>query len=109
VAAAAPPPPESEVSATVNSESKEADQAEQEAGDPPTVALGQMADRVTAALGRPKSAWISERRKSTYTRTRGDVPRRQRQRYPVTLSRRFQTRRAGLPFGSFFPFESLST
>jgi len=60
---APPPPPESEVVATLNQESKEADQAEKEAsadigapvGEPPTVALGQSPDQVIAALGQPKS------------------------------------------------------
>ena len=60
---APPPPPQSEVVATLNQESKAADQAEQEAaadtgapvGEPPTVALGQTPDQVVAALGQPKS------------------------------------------------------
>jgi len=60
---APPPPPESEVVATLSQESKEADAVEKEAsadtgapvGEPPTVALGQTPDQVTAALGQPKS------------------------------------------------------
>lgn len=64
IAANAPPaPPQSEVVATLNQESKEADAVEKEAssdtgapvGDPPTVALGQTPDQVIAALGQPKS------------------------------------------------------
>jgi hypothetical protein len=62
-AAAPPPPPQSEVVATLSQESKEADAVEKEAsaetgapvGEPPTVALGQSPDQVTAALGQPKS------------------------------------------------------
>jgi hypothetical protein len=60
-AIAPPPPPESEVKDTLNSESKDADKAEQEAAgetapaEPPTVALGQTPDQVAAALGKPKS------------------------------------------------------
>ena len=65
MAASAPPPPsDKEVAATLNEESKEADKAEQEVsaeagsaggGEPPTVAMGQSPDQVTAALGKPKS------------------------------------------------------
>lgn len=65
MAASAPPPPsDKEVAATLNEESSEADKAEQEVsteagsaggGEPPTVAMGQSPDQVTAALGKPKS------------------------------------------------------
>jgi hypothetical protein len=67
-ASAPPPPPEKEVAAQLSQETKEADAAERDASadsgaaasasdsaEPPTVALGQSPDEVTAALGKPKS------------------------------------------------------
>jgi len=60
-ASAPPPPPEKEVVAQLNEQSKEADTAEKEAAaetapaEPPTVAIGQTPDQVSAALGKPKS------------------------------------------------------
>jgi hypothetical protein len=62
MAASAPPAPtKEEVAAQLNEQAKEADKAEQEASaetapaEPPTVALGQSPDEVSAALGKPKS------------------------------------------------------
>lgn len=68
---APPPPPEKEVIAQLNEQAKDADAAEKEAGadsagavsastastsaETPTVALGQTADQVVGALGKPKS------------------------------------------------------
>jgi hypothetical protein len=72
MASSAPPPPsQQEVAGELSQESKEADAAEKDASgdagggaatgaasasaEPPTVALGQSPDQVTAALGKPKS------------------------------------------------------
>ena len=62
-ASAPPPPPEKEVAAELNEQDKELTQPrrkplpkrEPRRREPPTVALGQTLDQVTAALGKPKS------------------------------------------------------